>query len=145
MQHVKLLQIIDANLNRAREGLRVCEDIARFVISDKDIAVSLKNMRHAMTKVLLQSKILSLKRLLQMRDTEKDIMKHIDFKKCKRRNIDDIFMANIERVKESLRVLEECSKIIDENISRKYRHLRFNAYDVEKKVVTSTRAVSGTR
>ena len=80
-----------------------------------------------------------------MRNTEKDILKHIDLKKCKRRNIDDIFMANIERVKESLRVLEECCKIMDENMSRKYRRLRFNAYDVEKKVVTIPRAVSGTR
>ena len=145
MRHVKLLQIIDANLNRGREGLRVCEDIARFVILDKDAAVSLKNIRHAMTAVLLRSKILSLKKLLQMRDTEKDILKHIDFKKCKGCSIDDIFMANIERVKESLRVLEECCKIMDENMSRKYRRLRFNAYDVEKKVVTIPRAVSGTR
>lgn len=144
-RHVKLLQIMDANLNRAREGLRVCEDIARFALVDKDAAIALKGIRHSVTAVLLRSKSLSLRKLVQTRDTEKDILKYVDFSKCRKRHIEDILMANIERVKESLRVLEECSKIIDEDMSRKYRRLRFKAYDVEKKVVAGTRAVSGGR
>ena len=137
----QLLQIIDANLNRAREGLRVCEDISRFVIIDRNLTGSLKNIRHILTRVILQSKRLSLKKILQMRNTRKDAMRNIDFKR-KRADIIDIFMSNIERVKESLRVLEECCKVIDGEASYKFRRLRFNTYDIEKKAVEKIRDIS---
>lgn len=135
----RLFQIIDANLNRAREGLRACEDIARFTIADRDITMSLKLIRHGVTGAVLDSKKLSLIRLLQARDTKKDVLKFVDFKKGKGADITVIFMSNIERVKESLRVLEECSKVIDENMGRKYRRLRFNAYEVEKRAIEKMR------
>jgi len=138
----ELVQIIDANLNRTREGLRVCEDIARFAIADKNIAKSLKSIRHAATKAFLHSKSLPLKRLLQARDIERDALKFVDFKKENQPDISDIFMANIERVKESLRVTEECSKIIDKAISQKYRSLRFGVYDIEKRAVKKIRDIS---
>lgn len=141
----QLLQIIDANLNRVREGLRVCEDIVRFSIADKDITKSLKFTRHAITKALLHSKGLSQRSLLETRDTKRDALKFVDFKKRKGLDVADLFMSNIERVKESLRVLEECCKILDENVSRKYRRLRFNTYDIEKKVVASFGRISSNR
>lgn len=128
----KVLQIIDANLNRAREGLRVCEDIARFTVPRRPFAGLLKMVRHNTTKAILSSKDLALKGLLKSRDTKNDRMKSFDFKKPKGSALSAIFMANIERTKESLRVLEECSKIIDEPASRKFRKLRFAVYDIEK-------------
>jgi len=131
----ELLQIIDANLNRLREGLRVCEDITRFAAGDKNIARSLKILRHGATEAILFSKKLSLRKLLQTRNTKNDRLKFIDFQKEKNLDIAGIFMSNIERVKESLRVLEECCKIVDADASRKYRRLRFNAYGIEKKFV----------
>lgn len=141
----KLFQVIDANLNRAREGLRVCEDVSRFVIADARIARSLKSMRHDATKAILRSKNLSLKKLLRGRDTEKDVLKLVDFKKKRQADITDVLMANIERVKESFRVLEECCKVIDESTSRKYRRLRFDAYDVEKRIAQKARYISCNR
>ena len=131
----QVLRIMDANLNRTREGLRVCEDIARFAIRDEGITRSLKTIRHAATKALLDSKRLPLKKLVRARDTKKDALKFVDFKKAKGADIAVIFMSNIERVKESLRVLEECCKVMDKDASRKYRRLRFNTYDVEKKAI----------
>ena len=130
-----LLKIIDANLNRTREGLRVCEDITRFAIIDKDVASSLKSIRHSATKAMLSSKSPWLKKLVMARNTETDALKFVDEKKGKGIAIADVFMSNIQRAKESLRVLEECSKILDESISRKYRRLRFNVYDIEKKAI----------
>ena len=140
-----ILKIIDANLNSTREGLRVCEDISRFIISDKDITRALKLIRHTATKIMLNSKTLKLKHLLQNRDTENDAAKFFDLKKPKNISIADIFMSNIQRVKESLRVVEECCKIIDEGISRRYRKLRFNTYDIEKASVKKIRHISGNR
>ena len=40
------LRIIDANFNRAREGLRVMEYIARFNHSDCTVSHQLKTIRH---------------------------------------------------------------------------------------------------
>jgi len=130
-----LLKIIDANLNRTREGLRVCEDITRFAMIDKGVASSLKSIRHSATKAMLSSKSPWLKKLVMARNTKIDALKFIDEKKGKEIAIADIFMSNIQRTKESLRVLEECSKILDESISRRYRRLRFDVYDIEKKAV----------
>ena len=141
----KLLQIIDANLNRAREGLRVCEDITRFSLENKSIAKSLKAIRHRATDLVLKSKKISLVELLSGRDTSRDKTKFIDFQKETGMGIFDIFMSNIERSKESLRVLEECFKLIDEKISRGYRKLRFNIYDTEKSVVKKAGLISCNR
>ncbi len=103
----KLFQIIDANLNRAREGLRVCEDIVRFAIGNKAIARSLKLVRHSVTDTALRSKKVPLKKLVEARDTEKDVLKAVDLKGSETADTLDIFMSNIQRTKESLRVLEE--------------------------------------
>ena len=141
----KLLQIIDANLNRLREGLRVCEDIARFSLENKSVTKSLKTIRHGATDLVLKSKKISFSNLLSERDTAKDKTKFIDFTPGRKIEIPDIFMSNIERVKESLRVLEECFKIIDEKISQGYRKLRFDAYDAEKRIVKKTGLISCNR
>ncbi|MCX5687329.1 MAG: thiamine-phosphate pyrophosphorylase [Candidatus Omnitrophica bacterium] len=138
----KLLQIIDANLNRTREGLRVCEDIVRFALQDKNATKALKTVRHGATNLVLKSKKISLTELLSERDIASDKTKFIDFTPKSGMNISDIFMSNIERVKESLRVLEECFKIIDAKISRGYRKLRFDTYAIEKNIVEKARLVS---
>ena len=44
-EDLQTLQIIDANLDRAREGLRVLEDWARFGLSKEDLVVRIKNFR----------------------------------------------------------------------------------------------------
>ncbi len=143
---IRLFRIIDANLNRAREGLRVCEDIVRFSdIEDKRIARSLKLIRHKTTKALLDSKDLSFKKLLKARDTEEDTEKYKDFKKSKGSRINDVLMANLERAKESLRVLEECCKLVDAKTSHKYREMRFDTYDVEKRIIKKNGHISCNR
>ncbi len=108
-------------------------------MQNKDAAKTLKIIRHGATNLVLKSKKISFPKLLSERDTAKDKTKFIDFTPGQKIEIPDIFMSNIERVKESLRVLEECFKIIDEKISRGYRKLRFDAYDVEKRIVEKIR------
>jgi len=130
-----LFQIMDANLNRAREGLRVCEDIVRFVISDKTDARMLKYIRHRITDVIIGSKKQFLKKFISARDTEKDYLKFIDMPFQKQpADLKNLFMANMERAKESLRVLEECARLFDKGISNKYRKLRFALYNIEKRI-----------
>ena len=140
-----LLQIIDANLNRTREGLRVCEDIARFSLRNKNATKTLKAIRHGATDLVLKSKKISFRELLSKRDIAKDKTKFVDFTPGAGIEISGIFMSNIQRVKESLRVMEECFKIIDEKISRGYRKLRFDIYDAEKRIIKKAGLISSNR
>lgn len=127
----KLLRIIDVNLNRSQEGLRVCEDIVRFILNDRKMLRSFKSLRH---KVGALSKRIYRKRfLLKSRNVKKDVGKITTYREGRRKNIGDVFRANIQRVKESLRVLEETSKLLDRRISQSFKTIRFRVYELEKK------------
>ena len=49
-ERTKLLRIIDANLNRAREALRVMEEYARFALEDAGLSSAIKETRHALAQ-----------------------------------------------------------------------------------------------
>jgi len=51
----------------------------------------------------------------------------------KREGPKDIFFANIQRVKESIRVLEEFSKLTNIKSSLKFKRARYKIYAIEKK------------
>lgn len=131
-----IYRIIDANFNRSREGLRVCEDITRFILNSKALTNDLRGIRHRISKRIKEF-VPFQENLVKYRDALTDVgsnpRKIND--QLKRGNYSDIFAANIERVKESLRVLEEFSKFFDSKISVKFSRLRFNVYDIEKRAV----------
>ena len=126
-------RIIDANFNRSREGLRVCEEVARFIWNSHSLTRELKAVRHSITNILKNVPRAS-RVLFKTRDVKSDVGR-IERKKSEMRRLDysDIFGANIERAKESLRVLEEFFKLIDKNTSAKFTKLRFRVYEIEKK------------
>jgi len=131
----KLYRIIDANLNRSREGLRVCEEIARFVLEDKILTREFKSLRHGISNCidLYPAK---LRGLVSARDPEGDVGKGRQAVERERSGWKEISVANMERVKESLRVLEEFSKLIDGKIADRFKRLRFKAYNAEKRLVS---------
>lgn len=131
----QIYRIIDANLNRSREGLRVCEEICRFVLEDKSLTDELKRLRHKITNCIRYYPA-QLKGIVSARDSEKDIAKAAHPLERKRRDWKEISLANIERVKESLRVLEEFSKVIDKKNADRFKKLRFKSYDIEKKLIS---------
>ena len=134
-----IFRIIDANLNRSREGLRVCEDIARFALDSKALTEELKKVRHSISNIAKNSS-LELKGLSAARNSEDDVLRRSRFEsEMKRRGLSDIFAANFERVKESLRVLEEIFKLINVKSSSKFCSLRFKVYAIEKKAISSLR------
>jgi thiamine-phosphate pyrophosphorylase len=131
-------RIIDANTNRAVEGLRVMEDVVRFVIENKTITRQLKIMR---SKVRKSYKILiDNDSHYHHRKAIKDVgRKSYTRSERKRRNIKDIFTANAKRVQEALRVLEEFAKLIDPKQGKIYKNLRFKLYEIEKKTLDNIR------
>lgn len=70
--------------------------------------------------------------LLRSRSVKKDVGKKTTFRESKRKNISDVFRANIQRVKESLRVLEEVTKLLNKKISQDFKKIRFRVYELEK-------------
>lgn len=116
-------RIIDANLNRACEALRVLEEISRFLLEDKETSEELKNIRHILNS--LQDEDYA--GLLTARDTEGDV--GVNIKNPDRRSgIETIFKANIKRLQQALRVLAEYCPENFESLEK----LRYKSYTLEK-------------
>jgi thiamine-phosphate pyrophosphorylase len=124
-------RIIDANTNRAKEGLRVCEEITRFVLNNSALTSRFKQARHSIDSLVRGLDKRSL--LLYQRDSRKDIGKHILGNETERGTLSDVFFANIQRAKESIRVLEEFSKLKNKKLALKFKDIRYTLYDLEKK------------
>ena len=140
----KVLRIIDANLNRSREGLRVCEDIARFLLNDAKSARKFKTIRQNIFSAIKDSKIDYLE-LLKERDSAGDVGKFTTKKESARGNWQSVFLANIERAKESTRVLEELFKIVNKRLAEKFKKIRFAIYDIEKEVIIKHQSLSNSK
>lgn len=128
----KTFRIIDANLNRAIEGMRVCEEIMRFIVSDKKLTLAFKRLRHRIIRALKIWNINS-RLLLASRESSKDAGKASIKSELKRGSYKDIFFANIQRVKESIRVLEEFAKLTCAPASGNFKNIRYHLYQLEKK------------
>jgi hypothetical protein len=138
-----ILRIIDVNSNRTREGLRVCEDIVRFILNDASLSKKLKFLRHKVQKALNASKA-TLQLLHNSRDIRQDVgtaFSHLERKS----DWQSIFFANLQRTKESLRVLEEFFKLFDNKTGERFKALRFEVYDFEKKITKKCKAISDTK
>ena len=123
------LRLLDANLNRLREGIRVVEDIYRYIFNDKATATELKTLRHS-TRISLYDE------LLTSRDIKNDVLKSSTKSEQTRGNLQDILISNFKRAQESARVLEEFGKLIDTNTSEKFKSIRYKLYDLEKANIT---------
>jgi thiamine-phosphate pyrophosphorylase len=123
---INVYRIIDANLNRASEGLRVLEEIFRFIEEDPSITNRLKKLRH-----FIRTETKS-KELLNYRSSETDIGKDsFSFSEKKRDSLEHLFFANSKRIQESLRVLEEFYKPVNEGLAYSFKKFRFEIYNIE--------------
>lgn len=121
----KVMRLIDANLNRLKEGIRVIEDIARYHDDNKELASKLKAIRH-------KCKINIYNELLISRDSEHDVLRPTTQSELNRSTLNDILIANYKRTQESSRVLEEIFKIIDPLLSEQFKEIRYQMYTLEK-------------
>jgi thiamine-phosphate pyrophosphorylase len=122
------LRLLDANLNRLREGIRVVEDIYRYIFNDKQISKELKTLRH-------KSKIEIYDKLLDSRDIQNDVSKSSSESELLRKDLDSIIIANFKRAQESARVLEEFGKLIDSQTSGTFKSIRYELYHLEKSLL----------
>jgi len=139
-----LLRMIDANLNRSSEGLRVLEDVARFLLNDAEMSRRLRTLRHDLAQ---KTKSLEIG-FLSYRDAEHDVghpypvlpgERGFDRKTTSLQNLLDLVTANAKRVEESLRVVEELAKLPEVNSmlnSASYEQARFTAYTLERDLIS---------
>jgi len=131
-------RLLDAAANRAREGLRVVEDYARFVLDDPAITRRLKEIRHRLAEA---ERGLAAHRPIEARDTPGDVGGNIMTPSEQiRENPRAVLTANFKRVQESLRSLEEYAKLIDVWLAGRFEVLRYDLYTVEKMMLTAAAA-----
>ncbi len=128
MSDVAVWRILDVNANRAAEGLRTLDDIARLVREDTVAAQWIKTLRHQLATTLRH---LDRPRLLTARCTEHDAgTEHTTRAESTRSGWAAVVTAACERTSQSLRQLEEFSKLIDPAIAASFKELRYEAYDI---------------
>ncbi|MDD3055943.1 MAG: thiamine-phosphate pyrophosphorylase [Aliarcobacter sp.] len=118
------LRLIDANLNRLREGIRVVEDVFRYIYNDKQTAIKLKELRHL-------SRLENYIELLETRDVKNDVLRTSIKSEQNRSDLYSILIANFKRAQESSRVLEEFCKLISIEASENFKHIRYELYNLE--------------
>ncbi|OHB79131.1 MAG: thiamine-phosphate diphosphorylase [Planctomycetes bacterium RBG_16_64_12] len=129
---VRVLRVIDAALNRGREGLRVVEDYVRFVLDDAHLTGQMKALRHELTALFSH---LSLGRRLAARETQADVGTGATVSSERlRTDPHGVLAANFTRLEESLRTLEEFGKILDLDLAAKLEQLRYRTYTIQRAV-----------
>ncbi len=124
---------VDANLNRARESLRVLDDYARFALNDATLSRVLKELRH---RLATASERLPQSTLLAARDTPGDVGTALTAGgEYVRHSPASVAVANVKRLQESLRSLEEFGKVLSADFARDVEAIRYETYTLEAAVV----------
>jgi len=133
MQESILYRMVDANINRAAEGLRVLEDACRFILNNARLTSIIKEWRQKITVLPIDIS----KKLLWQRNSRQDNGKDATpIEGATMRNAASLVVANSRRVQESLRVLEETAKDLTIGLdSNLYKEARYAFYHIEKDIL----------
>ncbi len=124
----RIEQLIDANLDRGREGLRVIEEWCRFGLKNKELLVKLRDWRHQLG--------------LNHQDSYKKARSPLSDpgiglthpSQEKRLAPLQVVAANCSRVQEAMRVLEEFTRTSNPLLSKVASDIRYGIYEVELKI-----------
>jgi thiamine-phosphate pyrophosphorylase len=136
---MSVFRILDAAANRAREGLRVVEDYVRFGLDDRHLTELCKTLRHELAAVLAG---VPLDDRLAQRETQGDVGTTLDSpSEQNRRDLGDVLAANFFRLEESLRSLEEFSKLLEPEAAARLKQLRYRVYTLQRAVDITARSL----
>jgi thiamine-phosphate pyrophosphorylase len=124
----QILRILDANLDRAREGLRIVEEWCRFGLDNSSLAQECKDLRQQLAALHTAD-------LRAARNTTADVGTQLSHPQEEtRENIDRLLIANLCRIQEALRVLEEYSKLYNPSLSASCKQMRYRVYILESAI-----------
>jgi len=125
-----IYRILDANLDRAREGMRVIEEWCRFGLESATLAAQCKDLRQGLATWHKDE-------FKSARNTVTDVGTHLSHaQESQRRDIQAVLGANLARVQEALRVLEEYSKIDFPEMGQAMKQMRYQVYVLESALVS---------
>lgn len=126
------VRLLDAAANRAREGLRVLEDYVRFILDDRNLTAVCKQSRHDLTSAL---SLIPMSERLAARDTLSDVGTTISNRTERTRaDLDAVLAANMGRLQESLRSLEEFGKLQGADFAAQIEQLRYRTYTLQRAI-----------
>ena len=127
-----ILRILDAESNRAAEGLRVVEDYVRFVLDDRHLTELAKKLRHDLSSTLNP---LWRNGRLSARAADDDVgaMLAADLA-AQRATTANVATASFKRTEQALRSLEEYAKLLEPGVAAAIEPLRYRTYVLERSV-----------
>lgn len=145
-----VLRIMDANLNRAREALRVMEEYARFALCDAGLSLAIKEARHDLQTIVQNSESATAElgqtqtdAILTHRDVAGDVGRTIGTEsEYQRKDAEQVARAASKRLTEALRVLEEYGKTLDIALATSMEKLRYRAYDLERRITLTQQSIA---
>ena len=129
-EDLRISQIIDANLDRAREGLRVLEDWARFGLGNEAFVMRIKNFRQILGKHHLKIYKISRNHI----EDQCRGLSHVE--QIHRKSPSKIISCNSARVQEALRVVEEFSRNHNDKLSKIASEIRYEIYTLVIELLT---------
>ncbi len=133
-----LLRLIDANANRALEGLRVCEDVARFHLGSPRAFRQARALRHAVAQAVRRLPATPVD-LVRARESRRDVGRRAPAARVA--SLDQLLLINFQRAKEALRALEEGARLAAPREAAAFQRLRFRAYEVERALLLTLDAL----
>lgn len=134
----ELCRVLDVNINRAQEGLRVAEDVVRFCLRSPTQFHALRRVRHALAGAIRGLSISPAERAAA-RDSAGDPGRRIYPTPIE--SVERLLLINLQRAKEAVRVIEEVSRLVRAGQARRVQQVRFQLYDVERHLVLRVEAV----
>ena len=131
----RIAQLIDANLDRAREGLRVMEDWCRFGLKRSDFSIQIKDWRQQLG---VHHHNIYRKARLTSNDPAMGVSHPLQ---QVRTTPESVFIANSSRVQEALRVIEEFTRTTDPRLCEIATKIRYKAYEIELKVLNTSEGI----
>ncbi len=130
---VALCRILDVNLDRAREGVRILEEWCRFALDSTELTDLCKSLRQEIAK-------LHYPEFRAARDTPGDAGTALTHPQESRRDtIHAVLQANLCRVEEALRVLEEYGKVYDPAMGAAFKQMRYQVYTLDSRLMAYQR------
>jgi hypothetical protein len=121
-------RILDANLDRAREGLRIIEEWCRFGLNQAALAAECKQLRQELARWHGDD-------LRAARDTPNDLGTELTHPQEEHRSsVAQVLRVNFCRVQEALRVLEEYGKIYSAEMGSACKQMRYRVYTLESQL-----------
>jgi thiamine-phosphate pyrophosphorylase len=128
-----IYRILDANLDRAREGLRIIEEWCRFGLNASQMTLECKQMRQELANWHALE-------LRNARDTTGDPGTDLSHPQEEQRgSVEAVLQANLCRIEEALRVLEEYGKLYKPEMGAACKQMRYRVYVLESHLLAQKR------